>query len=148
MIHPTFLISAPGGSEWILILALLLPVLALYFLPTILAANRKNPNTGVIFVLNLLLGWTFLGWIGALIWALSSTTTQPTVIVHNTAQRNSQEYKAEKQDALTQMQPPSTTTQTSTHQEKIDQLKQLKQLLDEGILTTEEFNKQKAAILG
>lgn len=35
-----------------------------------------------------------------------------------------------------------------TQQEKIDQLRQFKQLLDEGVITNEEFNKQKEIILG
>ena len=40
---------------------------ALYFLPTILGARKRNG--GAIFVLNLTLGWTILGWLVALIWA-------------------------------------------------------------------------------
>ena len=36
----------------------------------------------------------------------------------------------------------------ATQQDKIDQLRQLKQLLDEGVLTEAEFNRQKAEILG
>jgi hypothetical protein len=35
----------------------------------------------------------------------------------------------------------------NTQQDKIDQLRQLKQLLDEGVLTEAEFNRQKASIL-
>lgn len=46
--------------------------LVLYFVPTIIAANSKRPNTGAIFALNLFLGWTFLGWVIALVWALKS----------------------------------------------------------------------------
>lgn len=135
----------PGGSEWILILLIAFPF---YFLPTILATSRKNPNTGAILVLNLLLGWTFLGWIGALIWALSSKSNQsPTVVVNNTSQSYSQEYKGEQPGTRLQISPNETTTIPITQQDKIDQLRQLKQLLDEGILTTEEFNKQKADIL-
>lgn len=42
---------------------------AVYFTPTMIAANRKNINTPSIFVLNLLLGWSFIGWVIALIWA-------------------------------------------------------------------------------
>ena len=42
-------------------------VLILYFLPTLCA--RKHHNRDAIFALNLLLGWTLLGWIAALIWA-------------------------------------------------------------------------------
>jgi len=41
-----------------------------YFLPTILAAARRKRDLGAIFVLNLFLGWTFIGWIVALVWAL------------------------------------------------------------------------------
>lgn len=43
-----------------------------YFLPTIVASNRKHRNRGAIGMLNLLLGWTLLGWIIALIWAMTA----------------------------------------------------------------------------
>ena len=43
--------------------------LPLYFLPTFIA--RKKLNFRAIFILNLTLGWTVLGWIGALVWALT-----------------------------------------------------------------------------
>jgi hypothetical protein len=146
MPYTTLLISMPGGSEWLLLMLFVFP---LYFIPTIIAKARKNPNTLGIFMLNLFLGWTFLGWIGALIWAFSSGSKQaPTVIVNNTSQSYSQEYKAEKPDFLNQIKPDVANTKLITHQDKIDQLRQLKQLLDEGILTNEEFNQQKTAILG
>ncbi len=144
MLHPHFLISMPEGSEWLLILL----VFPIYLLPTILAASRKNPSTGGIFVLNLFLGWTFLGWIGALIWAFSTKRSQsPTIIVNNTSQPYSQEYKGGQTNANMQTPPEEKHATPITHQDKIDHLRQLKQLLDEGILTTEEFNNQKAAIL-
>ncbi|MGH3430833.1 MAG: superinfection immunity protein, partial [Mycobacteriales bacterium] len=44
--------------------------LAMYFLPTLVAMLRHKKNAGAIFALNLFLGWTFLGWLGALIWSL------------------------------------------------------------------------------
>lgn len=40
----------------------------MYFLPIILAAFLRHPSTLWILLLNLLLGWTIVGWIGALIW--------------------------------------------------------------------------------
>lgn len=46
--------------------------LALYFLPTIIALVRHKRNTPAIFVLNLLLGWSFVGWVVALVWSLSA----------------------------------------------------------------------------
>ena len=46
-------------------------ILGIYFLPDWVAQSRGHPNRGSIFVLNLFLGWTFLGWVAALIWANS-----------------------------------------------------------------------------
>jgi len=42
----------------------------MYFLPTIIAAARSNHDVAAIFVQNFFLGWTFIGWIIALVWAL------------------------------------------------------------------------------
>ena len=42
----------------------------LYFLPAIIAFARSKRDSGAILVLNLLLGWTAIGWIIALVWAL------------------------------------------------------------------------------
>lgn len=50
--------------------------LFLYFLPAFLAAGKKR-NSTAIFWLNLLLGWTFLGWVVALVWALTKDDQQP-----------------------------------------------------------------------
>ncbi len=47
-----------------------------YLLPAIIAANRGHRQKIAILVLNIFLGWTFLGWIGALVWA--STAVDPT----------------------------------------------------------------------
>jgi Superinfection immunity protein len=48
-----------------------------YFLPWIVAGTRNHHNRGAIFVLNVLLGWTFVGWVIALVWAC--TTPAPVV---------------------------------------------------------------------
>jgi hypothetical protein len=37
-----------------------------------MAWGRKHNNLSSIFMLNLLLGWTVIGWIVAIIWAVSS----------------------------------------------------------------------------
>lgn len=44
--------------------------LAIYFLPTIIAVAGKRRNALSIFLLNLLLGWTFIGWVVALVWSV------------------------------------------------------------------------------
>jgi len=43
----------------------------LYMLPTIIAAVQQRTNTGAIAALNVLLGWTFIGWVVALVWAMT-----------------------------------------------------------------------------
>ena len=47
----------------------LLPFGAIHFLPTIIAALRGGRSVVGIFLLNLFLGWTVIGWIIALIWS-------------------------------------------------------------------------------
>lgn len=56
-------------------LILLTVSLAIYFLPAIVAANRQRAVGGV-FVLNLFLGWTLIGWVVALAWACTERTSR------------------------------------------------------------------------
>ena len=50
----------------------LLVILAVvYFAPTIIAVRGDHNNQGAIAVLNLLLGWTFLGWVAAMVWSVA-----------------------------------------------------------------------------
>jgi ABC-type sugar transport system permease subunit len=54
-----------------LLFAILITALSLfYFLPFAIAFNKKRANTGAIFALNLFLGWSLIGWVVALVWAL------------------------------------------------------------------------------
>lgn len=52
-------------------------ILALYMLPGLIAAARRHRNAGAIFALNLLLGWSVLGWIIALVWSISYSPPHP-----------------------------------------------------------------------
>lgn len=45
---------------------------ALYLLPTIYAGSRSHPDMGAILTINLLLGWTLIGWVVAMAWAAKS----------------------------------------------------------------------------
>ena len=47
-------------------------VIAFYFLPTIIAVNRRHHQRTPIVLVNTLLGWTVIGWFVALIWAVSA----------------------------------------------------------------------------
>ena len=58
------------------VLVVLLGV-AVYFLPSLVAIERRKQNGAAIFLLNLFLGWTLLGWVVALIWATTKDVSQP-----------------------------------------------------------------------
>lgn len=45
-------------------------VIFAYLLPSFVALQRKHVNTDAICVLNILVGWSFIGWVAALVWAL------------------------------------------------------------------------------
>jgi hypothetical protein len=58
--------SEPYGGLGIVLILLLI---GFYFLPSII--GRKKRNRGAIFALNLFLGWTLIGWVVSLVWALT-----------------------------------------------------------------------------
>ena len=48
----------------------------LFFLPNIVAYSRGHNSAHAILALNILLGWTGIGWIVAMVWALTSNVTK------------------------------------------------------------------------
>jgi uncharacterized membrane protein len=44
---------------------------ASYLIPTAIAAAKRKRNAWAIGALNVCLGWTVVGWVAALVWALS-----------------------------------------------------------------------------
>ena len=51
-------------------LLLVVLIFAFYFLPTLIAFLRQHKNKLAIFLLNLFLGWTVLGWVVSLVWSV------------------------------------------------------------------------------
>jgi hypothetical protein len=64
-----------GGSLGATFVALFLG--CFYFLPTIVALVRKLRSIGPTIVVNLFLGWTFIGWVVALAMAFGQTRDDP-----------------------------------------------------------------------
>jgi hypothetical protein len=64
------IVMASGGGLGAVLLILLF--VAAYFIPTIVANIRQVPSTGSVTVVNLFLGWTFIGWVVALAMAARS----------------------------------------------------------------------------
>ena len=52
-------------------LTLLLILIIPYFAPAIVAFARGHQQKWAILALDFFLGWTMLGWVGALVWALT-----------------------------------------------------------------------------
>jgi hypothetical protein len=108
----------------------------LYFLPTIVGFVRKRHNVLSIFLVNFFLGWSLIGWIVAMAWALSSSMPgQQQIIIQNN-------------QVVDANSGSKSSTQSTPQQDKLAHLHQLKSLFDSGALTQEEFDAQKAKALG
>jgi hypothetical protein len=46
--------------------------LVMYFLPSIVALARSKRDLAAIVLLNFFLGWTLIGWVVALVWAVKN----------------------------------------------------------------------------
>ena len=66
------MLAEPATNDTATGFAYLLIILAFYMIPTIIAVIRKVPNIGSVVVINLLLGWTFIGWVVALAMSVRS----------------------------------------------------------------------------
>lgn len=100
--------------EAISMFAMLAVAVIVYFLPLIIASQKKHPSAVAIAALNVLAGWTLIGWLFALVWSLSAVMTKPS-----------------------QPKPESS----------VNDLYKLAELKEKGLLTHEEFEKEKMKLL-
>lgn len=66
--------------------SVLLVAVVLYFIPTIIAALRGHCSVMAIFAVNIIFGWTFIGWVWAFIWSLTSTNKNGNITIVNNQQ--------------------------------------------------------------
>ena len=59
--------------------------LGLYFLPTIVAVVAQRRNAPMVAIVNTLLGWSFVGWIVALVMAAARDPEPHVIYVDRTA---------------------------------------------------------------
>lgn len=105
------------SSQWVILVFLV--CLVIYFIPFIIAlANNSNRMPG-IFWLNFLAGWSIVGWIIALVWAVTSNRDNRKKIVGS----------------------------VSAPLSVADELRKLDKLKKEGLITTEEFEAHKKNLL-
>ena len=84
---------------------------ALYFFPSIVAYRREHRQREAILLLNLLLGWTLLGWIGALIWSV--TASEPRVVVQASDLRSSSSGESSSSEGGSASRDPTATNRPS-----------------------------------
>ena len=77
-----FASNSSDDTVGVVVVGLMIAAICIYitFLPVFVASNRKHPNTFAIFIVVLFLGWTLLGWVLALVWAVSYHKPQPTIV--------------------------------------------------------------------
>ena len=69
--------GAQNGITILIAVTISAASLALWLLPVFVAIRRHSPNVTAILWLDLLLGWTFVGWVVALVWALKPPVMYP-----------------------------------------------------------------------
>jgi hypothetical protein len=70
-----------GFSLLSFMLFLMAVAAGLYFLPTIVAVVTQRRNAVLVAVVNTLLGWSFVGWVVALVMALTKDP-QPVLVLN------------------------------------------------------------------
>ena len=65
--------------------------IALYFAPFIVAMVRRKTGRVQVFIVNLFFGWTFIGWVIALVMAFGSDNVTKVMVVQTPPQNKTEE---------------------------------------------------------
>ena len=114
-----------GGILVVVVCAI---VIGLYLLPSITAIFGGHPTAVGIVVLNLLLGWTVIGWVAAFVWACIKPKPSMQVI----------------QVAPHRPPPPLSHKPTPRLEDELDRLQRLR---ERKLLSDEEFEQKRNKIL-
>ncbi|MDD2318819.1 MAG: superinfection immunity protein [Geobacteraceae bacterium] len=74
--------NGSNGSAGVGIVIALIFCIGFYFLPTMIGFSRKKENKIAILLLNLFLGWSLVGWVVALVWAVSKDKNYQVVVTN------------------------------------------------------------------
>jgi hypothetical protein len=72
---------------FVLLIVIALFALAIYFFPCMVARVRDVQGSEVVFFVNLIFGWTLIGWMAAIIMATSMPTKAAVAIEQETLRR-------------------------------------------------------------
>lgn len=98
------------SSMVIPVILLIVFLVIVYFIPTAIAVKRKHPNRFGIVIVNIFLGWSLIGWVVALVWAVTDSKSKPSTNKYDDLDKlqklkangtiTEQEFEAEKQRLL------------------------------------------------
>ncbi|WP_193660738.1 superinfection immunity protein [Brucella intermedia] len=134
-------------------------ILAVIFIPTIVAFRRQHPNRWLIFVVNFAFGGTVVGWIAALVWALhyahisedgsNGGESGINLFVNDPVNVRVDPSMNEDQKIALPVSPTKNPSPSKDHSdaETVNALRRLKTLFESGAISAEEFTALKAPIL-
>ncbi len=120
---------AVGSENTLMHVVFYASLVALYLLPIYEAAKRKHPRLVPIALIDIFLGWTVVGWIVAMVWAVRRD--EPVVV------------QTDENDPYQVVVEPSRYPPNSA----AESLKELAKLRAEGSITEEEFVAAKGRVL-
>jgi hypothetical protein len=106
-------------------LLFLIAMLAIYFLPSIVAGVREHPQSAPIILLNIFLGWTLIGWVAALVWAATA-------------------FAGRASDGF----GPNISIAPPQHLDLSSQLAVIQNLRGRGVITDDEYQAKRRQLLG
>ncbi len=134
-------------------------ILAVIFIPTIVAFRRQHPNRWLIFVVNLAFGGTVVGWIAALVWALhyahisedgsNGGESGVNLFVNDPVNVRADPTMNGDQNRVLAGSSTNDPIASSDHSaaESVQTLRRLKTLFENGAISAEEYTALKAPIL-
>jgi len=115
-----------------------------YFIPTWLAFSKRHPARWLIFLVNLLLGGTVLGWLIALIWACSEGDSVPAEHAQKLPPSIGVSEPAQANLFQQQVSAPNSTNGV---EQISNELLRLKALLDNQVIKKDEFDQLKRRLI-
>lgn len=140
-------------------IAAIIVILAVIFIPTVVAFRRQHPNRWLIFVVNFAFGGTVVGWIAALVWALhyahisedgsNGGESGINLFVNDPVTIRVDPSMNEDQKIALPVSPTNNPNPSKDHSdaETVNALQRLKTLFESGAISAEEFTALKAPIL-
>ena len=79
--------------EVIVAILIIIFSIILFLLPIIIAISRNHPNKVAIILINVLVGWTGIGWLIALIWSVLAIPSERSEFRYSRSDKDRDDYR-------------------------------------------------------